>query len=169
MSLSKAQITALKFAADAKRTGGQINGKTESEWRWAAYPKTPALDKLKSIAGKSQVVGEFVDIFLAEKGLSLGKPHKHDSRCGGWTDKGGRIRNTPNGSRRPPRACLPGRIEEGEVKPLISILLETHLEREELVRRQNQFAERAALDRWAVKNSSKKNLTTLRRGAKKSA
>ncbi len=48
------------------------------------YPPTPELDKLKAVAPFSQKIGEFLDIFLAEKGIQLGKPHVHDERCNGW-------------------------------------------------------------------------------------
>ena len=52
------------------------------------YPKTPELDKLKAVVEKSQAVGEFVDVFLTEKGFSIGKPHKHDNHCPGWRKDG---------------------------------------------------------------------------------
>jgi len=42
------------------------------------------------------------------------------------------------------------------MKPLISILLEQHLEREAQVRRQNQFAERKAIERWELTKRKRK-------------
>ena len=50
------------------------------------------------------------------------------------------------------------------MKPLISILLETHLEREELVRHQNEMAERAAIDRWAAKPRRRKKVNRCKCG-----
>lgn len=35
------------------------------------YPKTPELNKLQSVKAKSQVIGEFLDIYLREKGIVL--------------------------------------------------------------------------------------------------
>lgn len=54
------------------------------------YPPTPELDKMKSVHEKSQAIGEFLDIFLSEKGVQLGKPHKHDQNCAGWDEHRGR-------------------------------------------------------------------------------
>lgn len=36
------------------------------------YPKTPTLDAMKEVHEKSQAIGEFIDVFLAEKGFSIG-------------------------------------------------------------------------------------------------
>lgn len=63
------------------------------------YPKTPELEKMKQVQEKSQAIGEFIDIFLAEKGFSIGQPHKHTSSCPGWEDDEGvvkRIRGKTN-------------------------------------------------------------------------
>lgn len=35
------------------------------------YPPTPELDKMKALTEKSQAIGEFIDLFLAEKGMIL--------------------------------------------------------------------------------------------------
>jgi hypothetical protein len=35
------------------------------------YPPTPELDKMKSVNEKSQAIGEFLDLFLPEKGIRL--------------------------------------------------------------------------------------------------
>ena len=59
-----------------------------------AYPKTPELDKMKAVQEKSQAIGEFVDIFLAEKGFYIGRPHEHKN-CAGWETYRGKIRRTP--------------------------------------------------------------------------
>jgi hypothetical protein len=48
-----------------------------------AYPVTPELDKVKAVHEKAQAIGEFLDIFLSEKGgYSIGRPHKHGPQCG---------------------------------------------------------------------------------------
>jgi hypothetical protein len=63
------------------------------------YPPTPELNKMKLVSGKSQAIGEFVDIFLSGKGFSIGQPHKHTSSCPGWEDDDGvvkRVRGTTN-------------------------------------------------------------------------
>lgn len=60
------------------------------------YPKTPELDKMKAVKDKSQIIGEFLDIFLGEKGFSIGKCHKHNSSCPGWNDDGERVSGTTN-------------------------------------------------------------------------
>lgn len=64
----------------------------------AQYPPTPELDKMKIVHAKSQAVGEFVDLFLANKGFSIGKPHVHDSTCPGWDHH--RNKYNPNGDER---------------------------------------------------------------------
>lgn len=35
------------------------------------YPPTPELDKMRTVTDKSQVVGEFIDVFLTEKNIAL--------------------------------------------------------------------------------------------------
>lgn len=35
------------------------------------YPPTPELDKMKAVQEKSQAVGEFLDVFLRERGYTL--------------------------------------------------------------------------------------------------
>jgi hypothetical protein len=63
------------------------------------YPATPELDKMKAVREQSQAIGEFIDIFLSEKGVQLGKPHVHTSQCPGWEDDEGvikRIRGVSN-------------------------------------------------------------------------
>ena len=60
------------------------------------YPKTPELDKMKLVIEKSQAVGEFVDVFLGEKGFSIGKPHKHDKNCQGWDAERSRYKPCEN-------------------------------------------------------------------------
>ena len=47
-----------------------------------AYPKTPELDKMKAVKEKSQAIGEFIDIFLTDKGCYIGHPHDHEKLCG---------------------------------------------------------------------------------------
>ena len=64
------------------------------------YPPTPELDKMKAVHEKSQAIGEFFDIFLQEKGLTLctfrlagnnGKPRyvwRHERKFNGQKIKG---------------------------------------------------------------------------------
>lgn len=54
-------------------------------------PPTPELDKMKAVHEKSQAIGEFIEEFLAEKGYSIGQPHKHTPACPGWGDDGGGV------------------------------------------------------------------------------
>lgn len=35
------------------------------------YPPTPELDKMRAVTAKSQAIGEFLDMFCAEQGLTL--------------------------------------------------------------------------------------------------
>lgn len=62
------------------------------------YPPTPELDKLKEVAPFSQKIGEFVDVFMCERGFTFGKPHVHDSRCPGWDER--RNKYNPSGDDR---------------------------------------------------------------------
>lgn len=48
------------------------------------YPPSPELNKMLAVREKSQAIGEFLDVFLCEKGVQLGKPHVHNERCAGW-------------------------------------------------------------------------------------
>lgn len=41
-----------------------------------AYPPTPELDKMHAVVQKSQAIGEFIDVFLTEKGIELCKYQK---------------------------------------------------------------------------------------------
>jgi len=45
------------------------------------YPKTPELDKLAAIKGKSQIIGEFLVWLSDERGLHLGEYHEHTDEC----------------------------------------------------------------------------------------
>jgi hypothetical protein len=61
------------------------------------YPKTPTLEKMKSVKDKSQAIGEFLDVFLAEKGVQLGAPHIHNKNCLGWDERRNRYNPGPHG------------------------------------------------------------------------
>ena len=61
-----------------------------------SYPATPELDRMAAVKEKSQAIGEFIDIFLNEKGFGIGQPQRHTSACGGWDDEGERIQGTAN-------------------------------------------------------------------------
>lgn len=49
-------------------------------------PKTPELNKLTAISEKSNAIGDFVSVFLREKGVVLGQVHKHSEKCSGWLE-----------------------------------------------------------------------------------
>jgi hypothetical protein len=91
------------------------------------YPPTPELDKMKSVKDKSQVIGEFVDIFLAEKGIQLGKPHEHNSSCCGWDEEENRY--NPTGGNR--CAWFNGQWEEcrTSIEKLLAEFFEINLDK----------------------------------------
>lgn len=73
-----------------------------------AGPKTPELNKMHAVKEKSQAIGEFLDVFLREKGVQLGSPHIHNEKCVGWDEH----RNRYNPSIR--NRC---ELHEGEFMP----------------------------------------------------
>lgn len=62
------------------------------------YPETPELNKMKSVQTQSQAIGDFLDRFLTEKGIRLGRPHEHGPSCRGWDSERDRYR--PSGDDR---------------------------------------------------------------------
>lgn len=60
----------------------------------------PELEKMKSVRGKSQALGEFLDWLREEKSVCLAKPHRHSGSC-----------------RDPEESFLVCGVEDGELLP----------------------------------------------------
>lgn len=78
-----------------KIDGKQALSQSIAHHKKHSYPATPELDKMKGVQSKSQAIGEFLDIFLAKKGVTLCQRHAHGPNCHGWDHE--RNRYNPRG------------------------------------------------------------------------